>query len=65
MIYNDFSQLPLVFGVVDVADTLNIGRNKAYELINSGVIKSLKVGNQYRIPKQAFINFLSEGIQIV
>lgn len=65
MIYNDFSKMPLVLGVVDVADTLNIGRNKAYELINSGVIKSLKVGNQYRIPKQAFINFLSEGIQIV
>lgn len=64
MIYNDFSKMPLVLGVVDVADTLNIGRNKAYELINSGVIKSLKVGNQYRIPKQAFINFLSEGIQI-
>lgn len=58
MTYNDFDKMPLVIGVVDIADTLNIGRNKAYELVNTGVIKALKVGNQYRIPRQAFIEFL-------
>jgi len=50
--------MPLVIGVIDIADTLKIGRNKAYELINSGAIKSLKVGNQYRVPRDAFISFI-------
>lgn len=58
MNYNNFESMPLVIGVIDIADTLKIGRNKAYELISSGAIKSLKVGNQYRVPRDAFISFI-------
>ncbi len=58
MIYYTFESMPLILEVSDIADTLKIGRNKAYELINSGQIRSVKIGNQYRIPRDAFIKFL-------
>ena len=58
MKYNDFSSMPLILEVSDISDTLKIGRNKAYELVNCGEIKALKVGNQYRIPRDSFISFV-------
>lgn len=58
MIYRTFESMPLVMDVVDVADTLRIGRNKAYELVNSGQIKAVKIGNQYRVLKESFIAFI-------
>ena len=58
MNYKTFESMPFVLNVMDIADTLNIGRNKAYELVNTGQIKALKVGNQYRVPKEAFIAFI-------
>ncbi|MEY8404092.1 helix-turn-helix domain-containing protein, partial [Oscillospiraceae bacterium 44-34] len=44
-------------------DTLAIGRNKAYGLVNSGTIKALKIGQHYRIPKDEFIKFVKSGVQ--
>lgn len=55
MVYKSFKAMPLVVDVHDIADTLNIGINKAYSLVNSGVIPSLKLGQQYRIPRESFI----------
>ena len=63
MKYRTFESLPFVLNVMDIADTLNIGRNKAYELVNTGQIKALKVGNQYRVPKDAFIAFIKGTLQ--
>ena len=53
--------MPLVLSVTDLADTLSIGRNKAYELVNSGKIGSLRIGNSFRIPRESFIAFLTQS----
>ena len=58
MTYNSFDSMPLVLNVEDIADTLAIGRNKAYSLVKSGEIKALKLGQHYRIPREAFIEFI-------
>lgn len=58
MIYRNFESMPLVLDVCDIADTLKIGKNKAYELINSGEIKAVKIGNHYKILRDSFIAFL-------
>lgn len=65
MTYKNFESMPFVLDVADVADTLKIGRNKAYELVNKGQIKALKVGNQYRIPRDSFISFIKGEAQTV
>lgn len=64
MKYSDFDSMPLVLSVGDVAETLEIGRNKAYGLVNSGTIKALKIGNHFRIPRDAFVAFLKAEHQI-
>ena len=37
---------------------IKFGRNKCYELLNNGTIKSLKIGRDFRIPKINIIKFL-------
>lgn len=65
MTYTTFDTMPLVLSVEDIADTLAIGRNKAYYLVNTGTIKALKLGQHYRIPREEFINFIKKGAQSV
>ncbi|MFP3122609.1 helix-turn-helix domain-containing protein [Ectobacillus funiculus] len=45
-------------------EILDIGRNKAYELLQSGQIKSFKVGKSYRIPKICIQNYVLTKVQI-
>ena len=58
-IYHSIEDLPLVLRVEDLMPILCIGRNTAYELIRCGQIRSIRVGRQLRIPKQAIIEYLS------
>jgi excisionase family DNA binding protein len=47
--------------VVDIEtfmDMLNIGRNKAYEILNSGEIKAFRVGRKWRIPRNAVEQYI-------
>lgn len=63
MKYTNFDSMPLVLNVEDIADTLAIGRNKAYTLVNTGAIKALKIGQHYRIPREEFIDYIKKGAQ--
>lgn len=57
-----FKEFPDVITVDDLQKMLNIGRNSAYEILKSGVIKTIKVGKKYIIPKQSVINFIKAAI---
>ena len=61
MQYTNFDAMPLVLSVEDIADTLSIGRNKAYALVNTGAIKALKIGQHFRIPREEFIKFVRDS----
>ena len=54
-----FDDLPLVLRVEDLMPVLDIGRNAAYELIRCGQIRSVRVGRQIRVPKDAVTEFLA------
>ena len=56
--YNSIDELPLVLRVEDLMPILDIGRNTAYELVRSGKIRSVKVGRQIRVPRDAVVDFL-------
>lgn len=55
---NIFSDYPDVVGIDDLTHMLNIGKNKAYELINTNKIQSIKIGRKHIIPKFRVIEFL-------
>jgi excisionase family DNA binding protein len=50
---------PTVLTVLDLARILRIGKNKAYELVNSGKISSIKINGKIIIPKLRLVQFLS------
>ena len=50
----------LVYSVTEIAKLLGIGRSKAYELVRSGTIPSLRLGRRIVIPKLALSRFLAE-----
>lgn len=53
-----FSDYPDVVDINDLTRMLNIGRNKAYELINTNKIQSIKIGRKHIIPKFRVVEFL-------
>ena len=57
--YRSFDDLPLTLRVEDLMPILGIGRNTAYELVRSGKIRSIRIGRQLRIPKDALVAYLS------
>ena len=56
--YRDLNDLPMTLQVEDLMPILGIGRNTAYELIRSGQIRSVRIGRQIRIPREALLEFL-------
>ena len=52
--------LPIAMRVEDLMPVLGIGRNTAYELVRSGKLRSIRVGRQLRVPKEALQEFLMQ-----
>ena len=57
-----FTQYPDIMSISDLRSALGIGRTKAYELVSTGRIKSIKIGNAIRIPKPALLDYVKESI---
>ncbi len=49
-----------IYTVSELVEKLGIGFNKAYELVNTGNIPSIKVGKRYLIPKKALEEWLGQ-----
>ena len=47
-----FPDYPDIVNITQLQTMLGISRHLAYDLINGGYIKGLKIGNAFRIPKQ-------------
>lgn len=47
-----------VVNIEELTQMLDIGKNKAYELINSGIIKSFKIGKVHKIPKVWIVDYI-------
>lgn len=55
-----FDNLPRTLRVEELMPILGVGRNTAYELVRSGQIRSIRVGRQLRVPKDAILDFLNQ-----
>lgn len=60
MFYNNDSlrKYDDVLTIADLMDYLAIGKNTAYTLVREGKIKSFRIGRNYKIPKQAVIDYI-------
>lgn len=57
--------LPDVLNVHQVRSLLGIGRVGVYKLIDSNKISCFKIGNAYKIPKSALIDYINQSCECV
>lgn len=57
-IVRSMEELPMVLRVEDLMPILGVGRSNAYALVRSGQVRSVKIGHQFRIPREAIREFL-------
>ena len=60
-IMTDINALPLALTVPEASTVLRVGRHAVYELVRCGRLRSLKIGRQIRIPRDAISAFLNES----
>ena len=51
--------MPAMMRVEDLMEIFSIGRNTAYEMVRSGMIRSIRIGRVYRIPRAEVLAFLN------
>lgn len=60
MTVRSIEDLPMVLRVEDLMPILGVGRSNAYALVRSGQVRSVRIGRQFRIPREAVQEFLNE-----
>ena len=63
-----FNEYPDIVTVKEMKEMLRIGNNKAYSLLTTGEIQSIKTGTKGRIryiPKKCIIDYLNKQLEIV
>ncbi|NLA64227.1 MAG: helix-turn-helix domain-containing protein [Bacteroidales bacterium] len=55
-----FPEYPDIVNIAQLQSMLGISRHLAYDLINGGYIKGLKIGNSFRIPKVNVIEYVMD-----
>ena len=53
-----FEQYDDILTIEEVAELLRIGMTQAYRIVRSGNFKGYKEGKDWKIPKQALINYV-------
>ena len=59
-----FTNYPDCVGVQQLSEMLGIKRTKTYELLKNQIIKSIKIGKDYKISKLNVIAYLMGGEQV-
>lgn len=55
---------PLLHGISESARLLNLGRTKTYELLDSGALKSIRIGSRRLIPDSEIRRFIAERMEV-
>lgn len=55
-----FPEFPDIVTVTQLQEMLGVSRHLAYDLINDGSIRGLKIGNAFKIPKVSVIEYVMD-----
>ena len=55
-----FPDFPDIVTVTQLQEMLGVSRHLAYDLINDGSIRGLKIGNAFKIPKVKVIEYVMD-----
>ena len=59
--YKNYDELPVTFGVTELAKILNISRNKAYEIIKEESFPKYYIGRKIIISKKHFLLWMDKN----
>lgn len=59
----NLKDLPDVLIPSEVSRVLRVGRCSTYKLLSKGKVRAFKIGNQYKIPKQAVLEYIQNEQQ--
>lgn len=59
-----FESYPDILSVDQVCEALQIGKNTAYNLMSNGGLRSIKMGNIWKIPKYELIDFVNRNLRL-
>ena len=62
--YRNFSDLPLMLSVPEVAKVLGISRAGAYELVHTDSFPKLRIGNRIVVPRDKFIAWIDAQTEV-
>lgn len=60
--FNEYSDL---LNVDELCEILSIGKNAAYDILNSGDLKAFKTGRVWKIPKLSVEQYILEKSNLV
>lgn len=63
-VYKSVEELPLMLKPEDVGVVLGISRNNAYAVVHSKGFPAVKIGKQYRIPREKFIAWMNNVAEV-
>ena len=53
-----------VLSVSEVAEYLRVGKNRVYELLNTGKLKGFRMGSTWKISRMALENYILNASQL-
>ena len=53
-----------ILTVSEVAEYLEVGKNRVYELLNDGVLKGFRMGSTWKISRMALENYILNASQL-
>lgn len=59
--YKNLDELPVTFGVTELANVLNISRNKAYDIIKEDSFPKHYIGRKIIISKKHFLLWMDKN----
>lgn len=51
-----------IITVEDLMELLNIGKNTAYSLLESGEVKAFRIGRMWKIPRKSVYEYINKKI---
>ena len=60
-----FEQYPDIMSVFDVSDALFIGKNRTYELLETGVLKDFRIGHVWKIPRKSLEEYVLQQSKLL
>jgi excisionase family DNA binding protein len=53
-----FEHIPDIMTFKECQNVLKIGKNSLLDLLHDGSIEAFKIGNRWKIPKEAVLNYI-------